>query len=87
MAGSRCCERQENGHKGAMELLLEKGAELESEDKHNGRTPLSCAAGRGHEALVQLLLDNVLLSQAYFTPRQASLLGMLPLKASGSYRH
>ena len=53
-------------------------------DEHNSQTP--CAVGRGHEALVGLLLNSVLLFRAY--PRgHASLLGMLPLEASGSYRH
>jgi ankyrin repeat protein len=37
------------------ERLLEKGAQLESKDG-TGRTPLSCAARNGHEAVVKLLL-------------------------------
>ena len=37
--------------------MLEKGAELESKDK-NGRTPLSWAARKAHEAVVKLLLEN-----------------------------
>ena len=40
-----------------MKLLLEHGAELETKDE-DGRTPLSCAAGNGHEAVVKLLLEN-----------------------------
>ena len=40
-----------------MNLLLEKGAELDS--KHdNDRTPLSWAADSGHEAVVNLLLEK-----------------------------
>ena len=41
-----------------MKLLLEKGAELESKDDFYGRTPLSWAAGNGHEAVVKLLLEK-----------------------------
>jgi ankyrin repeat protein len=37
-----------------VKLLLEKGAELESKDGQ-GRTPLSWAAEKGHEAMVKLL--------------------------------
>ena len=40
-----------------MKLLLAKGAELESNDG-NGQTPLSYAAGREHEVVVKLLLEN-----------------------------
>ena len=40
-----------------MKLLLEKGAELETKDKY-GQTPLSWAAGNGHEAVVKLLLEK-----------------------------
>ena len=40
-----------------MNLLLEKGAELDSKD-NRGRTPLSHAAGSGHEAVVNLLLEK-----------------------------
>jgi ankyrin repeat protein len=38
-----------------VKLLLEQGADLESKDKFNGRTPLSWAAMYGHEAVVKLL--------------------------------
>jgi ankyrin repeat protein len=38
-------------------LLLEKGAEPDSKD-NGGRTPLSWAAKRGHEAVVRLLLEK-----------------------------
>ena len=41
-----------------MKLLLEKGAELEAKDKNYGRTPLSWAAEKGHEAVVKLLLEK-----------------------------
>jgi ankyrin repeat protein len=47
-----------NGHAAVAELLLEKGAELESKDKHFGQTPLSRAAGNGHETVVELLLKK-----------------------------
>ena len=40
-----------------MQLLFDKGADIESKDK-DGRTPLSYAAERGHEAVVKLLLDK-----------------------------
>jgi ankyrin repeat protein len=41
-----------------VELLLEKGAELETKDKNSSRTPLSYAAGNGHEAVAKLLLEK-----------------------------
>jgi ankyrin repeat protein len=40
-----------------LKLLLEKGAELETKD-NNCLTPLSYAAGQGHEATVKLLLER-----------------------------
>ena len=40
-----------------MKLLVEKGAEIESKD-NNGQTPLSWAAGNGHEVVVKLLVEN-----------------------------
>ena len=40
-----------------MKLLLEKGAEPDAKDV-DGRTPLSWAAGGGHEAVVKLLLEK-----------------------------
>jgi ankyrin repeat protein len=41
-----------------VKLLLEKGAELETKDNY-GQTPLSCAAEKGHEAVVKLLQEKV----------------------------
>jgi ankyrin repeat protein len=38
-----------------VQLLVEKGADVDSKDS-SGRTPLSWAAGQGHEAVVRLLL-------------------------------
>jgi hypothetical protein len=46
-----------NGHVAVVQLLLDKGAEIQSRS-HNGRTPQSFAAGNGHEAVVQLLLEK-----------------------------
>lgn len=46
-----------NGHEAVVELLLEKGADLESRN-NIGRTPLSLAAEKGHEATVKLLLEK-----------------------------
>ena len=40
-----------------VELLLEKGAELEYRDEH-GQTPLLLAASHGHEATVKMLLQG-----------------------------
>ena len=48
----------EQGHEAVVKLLLEKGAELESEDKEYGRTPLSRAAENGNEAVVKLLIEK-----------------------------
>jgi ankyrin repeat protein len=47
----------ENGHEAVVKLLLEKGAELDSEDRR-GQTPLSLVAEKGHEAVVKLLLEK-----------------------------
>ena len=47
----------ENGHEAVDQLLLEKGAEVDSKSE-NGETPLLLAAGKGHEAVVQLLLEK-----------------------------
>ncbi|OAG35173.1 hypothetical protein AYO21_10632 [Fonsecaea monophora] len=45
------------GHVAMVKLLLERGANVESEDRW-GQTPLSLAAGSGHEATVKLLLEH-----------------------------
>ena len=45
------------GHEAVVELLLEKGADVDSKDD-TGRTPLSWAAENGHEAVVKLLLEK-----------------------------
>lgn len=46
-----------NGHEAVVKLLLDHGAEINSND-NNGRKPLSLAARDGHEAVVELLLDR-----------------------------
>jgi ankyrin repeat protein len=46
-----------NGHEAVVQLLLDKGAKLETKDQY-GQTPLLCAINNGHEAIVQLLLDK-----------------------------
>ncbi|KAL3262636.1 hypothetical protein ABHI18_002599 [Aspergillus niger] len=38
--------------------LIEKGADVNANDNALGLTPLHCAAHRGHEEMVELLLDN-----------------------------
>jgi ankyrin repeat protein len=47
-----------NGHKAAVKLLLEKGADVESKDTVYGRTPLWWAAENRHEAMLKLLLQK-----------------------------
>jgi ankyrin repeat protein len=47
-----------NGHVGVVELLLGKGAHLESTDYKSEQSPLSRAARKGHEGVVKLLLDK-----------------------------
>ena len=49
-----------NGHEAVVKLLLEKGADVESEDAKFGMgyTPLLLAARNGHEAVVKLLLEK-----------------------------
>jgi hypothetical protein len=47
----------ELGHETVVKLLLEKDTDVEADSKDwDGRTPLSWAAGSGHEAVVKLLL-------------------------------
>lgn len=41
-----------------VKLLLAKSAELESKESKYGRTPLLWAAGKGHEAIMKLLLQS-----------------------------
>ena len=45
------------GHEAVVQLLLDKGADIEARD-HSGRTALWMAAKHGHKAVVQLLLDK-----------------------------
>jgi ankyrin repeat protein len=45
------------GHSAVVNLLLGKGADLDSRDKYD-QAPLSWAAGNGHEAVVKLLLGK-----------------------------
>ncbi|KAA0145905.1 hypothetical protein FNF29_08348 [Cafeteria roenbergensis] len=45
------------GHKDTMELLLDRGADLDAKD-HSGNTALLVAADRGHKDTVELLLDR-----------------------------
>ncbi|RYP03601.1 hypothetical protein DL764_005031 [Monosporascus ibericus] len=47
----------EKGHKKIVQLLFDKGAELDAKDS-NSRTPLLWAAENGHKEIVQLLLDE-----------------------------
>jgi ankyrin repeat protein len=47
----------ENGYKGVVKLLLEKGANIETKG-NNGQNPLSWAAKNGHEGTVKLLLQR-----------------------------
>jgi len=44
-----------NGHERAVELLLQRGAEVDLQDS-DGWTALMCAADNGHERVVELLL-------------------------------
>ncbi|KAK4078540.1 uncharacterized protein Triagg1_2871 [Trichoderma aggressivum f. europaeum] len=46
-----------NGHEAIVQLLLDKGANIDSKDSY-GRTPLSYAAMKGHKAILRLLLDK-----------------------------
>ncbi|KAK5635619.1 hypothetical protein RRF57_011331 [Xylaria bambusicola] len=46
-----------NGHEEIVQLLVEKGADIESKDSI-GRTPLLWAAEEGHQEIVQLLVEK-----------------------------
>jgi ankyrin repeat protein len=46
-----------NGHDQVVQLLLDKGAEIDAKNKYGG-TPLYRAAANGHDQVVQLLLDK-----------------------------
>jgi ankyrin repeat protein len=48
----------EKGREAVVKLLLEKGADVESEDRYYGHTPLSRAARGVYEAVVKLLLEK-----------------------------
>ena len=47
----------ENGHEAIAQLLLEKGADIQTQDLF-GQTAMTRTATRGHEAVVRLLLEN-----------------------------
>ncbi|CZR58832.1 related to beta transducin-like protein [Phialocephala subalpina] len=47
----------EYGHEGTMQLLLQKGADVEAKDKRD-QTPLYLASMNGHYKVAQLLLDQ-----------------------------
>jgi ankyrin repeat protein len=47
-----------NGHLDIVQLLLAKGANIESKDTKYGQTLLLCATVSRHEAVVILLLNN-----------------------------
>ena len=46
------------GHETVVELLLEKGADVDAGDGFINHTPLFVAAWSGHEAVVKLLLKK-----------------------------
>ncbi|OJJ32532.1 hypothetical protein ASPWEDRAFT_44679 [Aspergillus wentii DTO 134E9] len=47
----------QKGHQGVGRATVENGVDVKSKDGPLGQTPLSIAAGRGHEAVVELLLE------------------------------
>jgi ankyrin repeat protein len=47
-----------NGHKRAVELLVDKGANINMESLYYQETPLMLAAKNGHEEVVQLLVER-----------------------------
>jgi ankyrin repeat protein len=47
-----------NGYEAVVQLLLEKGVDLESKDIEYGQTPLLWTAEGRHEAVVKLLLEK-----------------------------
>jgi ankyrin repeat protein len=49
------------GHKEVVKLLLAKGTDIESRDSV-GRSPRSWAAGNRHTAVLELLLNSVVLT-------------------------
>ncbi|RDW77988.1 hypothetical protein BP5796_05840 [Coleophoma crateriformis] len=62
------------GEKIVIQLLLEKGAEIEAKDTY-GRTALSYAASEGHEAVVKLLLEKGAEIEAKITYGRTALSG------------
>jgi ankyrin repeat protein len=46
-----------NGQEAVVKLLLERGADIDSDGKYS-QTPLSLAARNGHEVVVKLLLER-----------------------------
>lgn len=48
----------ENGHQEIVQLLIEKGANIESKNSRYSQTPLLWAAENGHQEIVQLLVEK-----------------------------